>query len=569
MDFAMRGLEIHSSRMWRWQSVARALEVMERIGLNTLIFHQNDLIDELVRPSAYFSWELMRARWPVRMHRLDNNKQYIRKIVREAGRKGIRFLLEVKEIWYPEALLELYPHLRRPDGSICPTDPFWWEFLRQKMVELLAAVPEIAGVIVSPATMETKVSISSNTCTCARCRGADPVAWYAMLLRTMYEPLREQGKLLAVRDFAYSAAEQDLVIKSAAQVSDAVVMALKNTPHDFYPTFPNNPRIGHTGGQPQWVEFDTWGQFFGMGTFPCSVVEDMQQRLRHCRESGVTGVWFRTDWEGMLESSAFNSLNLLNVFGGGLFSQDVDANIDGVYRAWLDYGLLSPMRTESCQGDPVRPGPGALEPLRAFMRASWRVIEKALFVRGHLFHEDGMFLDTIQRAFDTMTKVHGRDDWDPGASGRVEPTAENVAIILAEKEQARQEVTRLLEILRVDTLDLPDDLAAELETMLELYRHYVEGFYHCAAVCFLTRLAVRAGAAGDAGQAEEAIDGLEAYRAETIRLLEGTSYPHYVYWFLDEERLGHLAADARWELEGGVTSTEDRLELADNKTIIV
>ena len=51
--FTLKGLEIHSSRMWRWASVRNALDFMTRFGLNALIFHQNDLTDQLVVPEQY------------------------------------------------------------------------------------------------------------------------------------------------------------------------------------------------------------------------------------------------------------------------------------------------------------------------------------------------------------------------------------------------------------------------------------------------------------------------------------------------------------------------------------
>ena len=52
--FGFRGLEFHNNRMWKWESVHRALDFMEKYDLNALIFHQNDLIDFLVEPKAYF-----------------------------------------------------------------------------------------------------------------------------------------------------------------------------------------------------------------------------------------------------------------------------------------------------------------------------------------------------------------------------------------------------------------------------------------------------------------------------------------------------------------------------------
>ncbi len=38
-------------------------------------------------------------------------------------------------------------------------------------------------------------------------------------------------------------------------------------------------------------------------------------------------------------------------------------------------------------------------------------------------------------AYDMMIHFHSRDDWDPGASARVEPTDENLPVIFKEKDE--------------------------------------------------------------------------------------------------------------------------------------
>ncbi len=98
----------------------------------------------------------------------------------------------------------------------------------------------------------------------------------------MFRLLDRRGKTLTVRDFSYTSGNQGAVLAAAGRVSDRVVISLKNTPHDYCPTFPDNPRIGDVGGHRQWVEFDSWGQFFGLGVFPCIVLDDMRNRFDHC-----------------------------------------------------------------------------------------------------------------------------------------------------------------------------------------------------------------------------------------------------------------------------------------------
>lgn len=545
----IRGLEFHNPRMWRWASVERALDLMEPLGLNALIFHQNDLIDQLVSPRAFFDNELMWKRWPVRLHTIDNNRHYIRKVIQAAQKRGIGFYLEVKEIYYPEGLLDIFPQLRKADGAVCATDPFWWEFLDAKVRELLEAIPDLAGIVVSPATRESKVSISTTTCTCPNCRKAEPLQWYYKLLDTMYRPLAEKGKKLILRDFSYTASDQNTAIDAASLCSKEIIIALKNTPHDFYPTFPDNPRIGQTNGHPQWVEFDTWGQFFGVGFFPCSVIEDMQERLKYSCQNGVTGVWFRTDWEGMTDACSFNSFNLLNLFGGALLARNPELDLDEVYRAWAAHGLLSSLKLESNMEQPSVPtAADAWRKLKAFMTASWSVMEKSVFVRGHVFHEDMMFPISLKFAFDMMTRIHGRDDWEPGASKRIEPTDDNLKVVFAEKDLALQEVQKLPELLQVETLGLPAAVVAETQEMLDLYQHYVRGFNYVAKVCFLAKKALTTGRSEDRQAAEEFLRILDDYRRETERRLTGTTYPHYVYWLFDVERLEMLITDIRQQL---------------------
>ena len=542
--FGFRGLEFHSSRMWQFAHVDRALELMRPLGLNALIFHQNDLIDQLVLPLAYFPEELMWKRSPVRMHTVYNNRHYINRVVRGARDAGFDFYLEVKELSFPELLPEIVPGLMNPDGSLCPHHPFWWQFLADKVKELLEVVPDLAGVIVSPGSRESKVSISTNRCSCERCRSRSPLDWYTALLQAMHGPLAAKGKVLAVRDFSYTVEQQSSMIAAADACSKDVVVTLKNTPHDYYPNFPHNPRIGDCGAHRQWVEFDAWGQFYGMGFFPVGIVEDMRVRMAHCRAKGVDGVWFRTDWEVINEASCFNSLNLLNVFAGALLASDVEVDSREIHRRWLSYGLLSPLKSGSVAQVPVVPAaPGAADALAAMMRDSWKIMEKAGYVRGHLFHEDDQYPNSIDRAFDMMVRIHGRDQWEPGASKRLEPTPENLGAIYREKAEAVEGACRLASTFDPRALGVPEDFAAELATVLDLYVLYVRGFERCARACFSVRRAQLTKSKSDVAAARESRQGLIELRRLFAARLEGTQYPHYVYWLLDEKRIAALVDD--------------------------
>ncbi|MFH5185344.1 hypothetical protein ACHHV8_23350 [Paenibacillus sp. TAB 01] len=549
--FQLRGLEIHNSRMWSTAAVERALEFMAQNGLNALIFHQNDIIDKLVFPKAFFTQEMMYKRWPLRRSTIVSSRLYLREVIRKAKNLGIGFYLEVKEIWYPEELLELFTHLRTAEGKVCPTDPFWFEFLEIKIRELLTEFPDLTGIIMSPATRESKVSISTNPCGCERCQRTDNADWYKQLLQAMHKPLSEKKKDLVVRDFTYTVDEQSTVVGAAASVSKEIIVALKNVPHDFWPTFPHNVKIGDTGGLRQWVEFDVWGQYCGLGVFPCSLVEDLQSRIRYCREKGVTGVWFRTDWELMNESSTFNSLNMLNLYGGAMLANDPDLELDSIYAAWSRGGLQTSMRPESIARPAVIPESSeAAGKLKEFMKASWSVIEKTLYTRGHVFQYSSKISPTLQDFFYVVTSYHSREQWEPGASDRIALTDESIQAIIAEKQAAVDEAAQLRAILAPETLGIPQYFMDELDLTLDLYQYFVKTFYHAVRTSFLTKKALADRGKTDIQAARASLDELSVFRKELADRMTDTFYPFYLYWMLDEDLLESLETDIAKQLHG-------------------
>lgn len=546
-DFETRALEFHSDRMWSWIWASRALDFMSRHGMNALVFHKNDMIDLLTLPAKYISVDTSWARWPVRYHNIDNNRQYIRHVIRNAHARGIRFYIEVKEIFCHESLLEMNPSLRKK-GALCASDPFWWEFLEAKTTELLEAVPDLDGVVVSPATRESKVSISTNACRCPRCRGTEATAWYESLIGAMFRPIDARGKMLAVRDFSYKKGDQSAVLQAADRISSNIVIWLKNTPHDFYPTFPNNARIGDVGAHPQWAEFDMWGQFFGLGVFPSIVVDDMKKRFEHCKANGVTGVVARTDWEVISDGGVLDSLNIVNLLGFAKLSNDLSA----LPREIIDEGVAGPLKTtmNGSGAEFVLESAAARRALSDILAQSWDVMRRTVFVLDHVFHEDCMFPDTLQKAFRMMLEIHSIAEWDPQRKGVLRLSEDKIAEVEAEKAEACRLARQMHD--KVDALrgDMSADTWSQLHRTFDLLVWYTEGFRHCASVCFRTQFALEQDSERHRKDAASAIAAMERYRDELDACLSREMYPYLVYWLLDVARLDSLAQDARRSLAG-------------------
>lgn len=549
-SFPVRGLEIHNSRMWRWSAIDRALEFMSDSGLNTLILHQNDLIDSLVFPPAAQSPELMYTRWPILRSTLAANRLYLRRVLAESAARGIRVFAEVKELWYPDELLELVPELRGPNGAVCPTNPYWENYVRDKISDLFREFPDLGGIIVSPATRESKATIATRACRCERCESTEALDWYEWLLRAMHAPIASHGATLVVRDFAYTTHEQSALLAAARAVSGDIVMALKNVPHDFWPTFPDNPAIGRGEGLRQWVEFDVLGQYCGLGAVPCDLVADLRARLQTSRAAGVDGVWFRTDWELINDLSVFNSLNRVNLHAAAALSADPGTPDAEIYSAWSAWGLATALVPESMQ-EPAR-APGSQETgalMQPIMAATWPVIAGALYTRGHVFQYSSKIAPTLDDFFYVPERYHSREQWDPGSLSAVAVTRENVAAIVAEKEEAAVAARELLEQVEGIADDLPEAVRDQVVDSFELLVSYVDVYRRVVSLGFLAALALDSGETEDEEQAFRAADALAALRGKLKDLLGGRSLPHYWSWLFDLPLLEGFENDVRGRLE--------------------
>lgn len=521
-----------------------ALDFMEKEGLNALIFHENDLVDQLVFPEKYYDNDILWERWPVRRQGVLYQRDYINGVIRRAKAKEIGFYLEIKEIYTLESIFELRPDLRNMDGSVCPNNPFWLEFLDAKFTELFEIYPDIAGIIVSLGTRESPVSIAANRCHCSRCQQTSDLDWYINVLNAMYKPIRDAEKKLIVRDFAYTAEQQNLMIQACEQVSDQIIIALKAQPHDYYPTFPTNPEIGHTGKLKEYIEFDTWGQYFGMGVAPMSLVEDMKERMEICYEKGAEGVWFRTDWELVHDASVHCSPSLVNLYGGAMLANNLDIDLEDIYRKWVNEGLYSPLKSASqIQERVVLTNPEGWKKLRDFMKASWQAFSHAGYILGHQYLESDQPPYTIDKAFEVMTVIHSMEDWVKGASEKVAVTAENMTIIFREKKDAVDSTKALYDILDVDSLGAPASFVEDMKVTIRTLVLFAQFCEITTKAMYLTVWAEQTKNTVDIANAKDTVDALLAMAEELEQEFEGTYYPYYLYSRLHPQRIRRFAKD--------------------------
>lgn len=556
-DFSFTGLEVHSQNAWDFRWMLKTLDFAQRHEMSAVVLHRNDIVDRMIHPAEYFGapraaykspfesyahiFRTLQQYTPTRRSRPLQRRDYLKRVIHEADLRGIQVYVQNKELWFPEILVELHPEVLR-NGVICPTEPFWQEFVDVKYTQLFQDLPNLAGVITSPATAESRVSISSNRCNCERCESTTSSEWYRTLLMAMYQPINQAGKQLVVRDFSFNPKSLHELGTTVESLPADVIVSLKSSPHDFYPTFPNNERMGNVGDHRQWMEYDTMGQFLGWGTVPSSMIRDMRQRLRYAKDSGVEGVVFRTDWEGLEGHSAFSTLNLVNIYAGAALSKSLEASEDEIYQDWLEgEGHLRPNLSSAKKAATVAN-------VSKILGETSAVIEAALYMNGCVICESSMFPISLDHVWWLAEEKNSLKNWSPSKADALNTTEDNMHAIFAEKDYAVSVAQRLLTEIRSESDGLSEVANAQLDTGFSLMYDYVRCLRAVGRACILAKFCLSqekptTRVASAMEQLKESLRELRSLAGELQELYTSTSYSHTAYLLLSPERLVALYDD--------------------------
>ncbi len=228
---------------------------------------------------------------------MEVRKEPVRRQVNEltclAHQEGIRDVLVWDHSFYK---LDYYPDQFKtgPGGTLDLDNPLFWEWYKQDYREMLDLVPEIDGLILT--FIET---------------GAYAEKQYSAQMQTNEEKLAavvnalaeivigERKKQLYIRTFAYTEAEYRNTIGCLNHIkNEEVVLMMKETPHDFFLTHPNDAFIGKID-RPTIVEFDTGNEFNGQGIIANTWPEYVMKRWKDfLKRPNVVGYVARTDRYG-------------------------------------------------------------------------------------------------------------------------------------------------------------------------------------------------------------------------------------------------------------------------------
>jgi hypothetical protein len=285
------------------------------------------------------------------------------------------------------------------------------------------------------------------------------------------------------------------------EVPDDVAVSLKCAPHDFYPTFPQNPRIGKTEGREQWIEFDAWGQYCGLGVFPCILLDDIRERVEYALGNGANGFTGRTDWEIVTEGWALECFSLINLYGLQKLWEDPNYDKRKIYAESLrlledtNVPFAGQIKIENAQD---------LDGVMALLEQTWPILRKSLYIKNHLFQGNSMgaVVDSLREARYTTTEHHNLSIWDETQPELPEYfTADRVKELLAEKEEALAEVRAIVASLRENKLGLSRRVNAAMLSLFDAFELYVRQFYHAGRAYILTEYALKTGEDEDRAKA--------------------------------------------------------------------
>lgn len=222
----------------------------------------------------------------------ERKRSLVNRLTDSAHAAGIREVV----VW-DHALYELgyYPERFRtgPGGTIDLDDPAFWAWLKQDYREMLDRVPNVDGVVLTfietGARAERQQSRTMTT----------PQEKLAAVVNAVADVVIGERHLnLYARTFSYTHEEYRAIIGAIDRFHPGVRLLMKETPHDFFLTHPNDFFAG-TIARPTVIEFDAAGEFNGQGIIASTWPEYVLGRARDLlRRPHVIGYTARTDRYG-------------------------------------------------------------------------------------------------------------------------------------------------------------------------------------------------------------------------------------------------------------------------------
>lgn len=253
----------------------------------------------------------------------------VNELVNMAHSEGINEVLLWDHSLYD---MDYYPERFRTGtgGTIDLDNPEFWEWLKDDYRQMLDRVSEADGLVLT--FIETGAYAEKQFSK----KMKSPEEKLAAVVNAISDVLiGERKKKLYIRTFAYSEEEYKGTIGCIEYLKyDEVTLMMKETPHDFFLTHPDNHYIQKMN-RPVIVEFDLGNEYSGQGVVANTWPEHVMKRWNsyiHC--PNVTGYVARTDRYG--NTSIVNTANAIQLYALKRMTEDPKISVDRVYDEFIE-----------------------------------------------------------------------------------------------------------------------------------------------------------------------------------------------------------------------------------------
>lgn len=211
--------------------------------------------------------------------------------------------------------LEYYPQRFRtgPDSTLNLDNPEFWEWFKNDYREMLTMIPGINGIILT--FIETGARSEDQYSE----ENLDASAKLARVINNLADVVAgEYNMSLYLRTFAYTPDEYEVITGCFDHLRhDELKIMIKETPHDFFLTHPNNPLAG-TIDMPTIIEFDCGNEYNGQGiilnTWPDHILARARDLLNRPNVIGYVARTDRYGKTGVVNQPAEIQLTALNAY---------------------------------------------------------------------------------------------------------------------------------------------------------------------------------------------------------------------------------------------------------------
>jgi hypothetical protein len=271
--------------------------------------------------------------------------------------------------------LNYYPEKYKtgPQGTINLDNPEFWKWFKQDYRDMMKLVPEVNGLVLTfietGARAEKQYSEKYPT-------GPEKLAAVVDAVASVI--CDELGKKLYIRTFAYTEAEYQNTIGCISFIKNpGVILMMKETPHDFFLTHPND-RFAGTINRPTLMEFDAGNEFNGQGiianTWPEYIIKRWSDFIRRPH---IIGYVARTDRQG--DTHIVGTPNEILLYTLKRYTEDQDVTPEMIYDEFIS----------------AKYGEAAVRYLKPAFKTAYDIVTSTLYTLG------------------TNVANHSRMDYDP------------------------------------------------------------------------------------------------------------------------------------------------------------